>query len=65
MSIQSFHAGDLWERIPPDHFASLVVDELHHAEAPQATFPQRNYQDCESRLPVYPPDQQVTLRPTP
>jgi len=34
MSIQSFHAGELWERIPPDHFAYVVVDEFHHAEAP-------------------------------
>jgi len=34
MSIQSFHAGELWEHIPPDHFAYIVVDEFHHAEAP-------------------------------
>ncbi len=34
MSIQSFHAGELWEQIPPEHFAYIVVDEFHHAEAP-------------------------------
>ncbi len=34
MSIQSFHAGELWGKLPPEHFAYLVVDEFHHAEAP-------------------------------
>jgi len=34
MSVQSFHTGELWERIPLDHFAYIVVDEFHHAEAP-------------------------------
>jgi superfamily II DNA or RNA helicase/HKD family nuclease len=34
MSIQSFHAGEFWKSLPPEHFAYIVVDEFHHAEAP-------------------------------
>ena len=33
MSIQSFHAGELWLRFPADRFDYIVVDEFHRAEA--------------------------------
>jgi superfamily II DNA or RNA helicase len=33
-SIQSFNARALWERVSPDFYDYIVVDEFHHAAAP-------------------------------
>ena len=33
-SIQSFNSRALWDRVPPDFYDYVVVDEFHHAAAP-------------------------------
>ncbi len=34
VSIQSFNARQLWDRVAPDFYDFVVVDEFHHAAAP-------------------------------
>ncbi|MBI2357940.1 MAG: DEAD/DEAH box helicase family protein, partial [Deltaproteobacteria bacterium] len=34
VSIQSFNSQVLWERVAPDFYDFVVLDEFHHAAAP-------------------------------